>query len=109
MAYIQGVSTRSVDVLVQAMEMTGISKSRVSRLCSKEIDCRARRPSCCPLEGDWTDVWLDANNVEYRREAGAASPRPSPLRSASTATDVCEVLGIPTSAAQRPRASGPSS
>ena len=36
-AYIQGVSTRSVDDLVRAMGMTGISKSQVSRLCG-EID-----------------------------------------------------------------------
>lgn len=33
----QGVSTRSVDDLVQAMGMTGISKSQVSRPCG-EID-----------------------------------------------------------------------
>src|SRR5262249_2005781 len=36
-AYVQGVSTRSVDDLVQAMGMSGISKSQVSRLCG-EID-----------------------------------------------------------------------
>jgi len=36
-AYVHGVSTRSVDELVKAMGMTGISKSQVSRLCS-EID-----------------------------------------------------------------------
>jgi transposase-like protein len=36
-AYIQGISTRSVDELVKAMEMSGISKSQVSRLC-EEID-----------------------------------------------------------------------
>src|SRR5476649_759667 len=36
-AYVQGVSTRSVDDLVKAMGMTGISKSQVSRLCG-EID-----------------------------------------------------------------------
>ena len=36
-AYIQGVSTRSVDDLVQAMGMSGVSKSQVSRLCG-EID-----------------------------------------------------------------------
>ncbi len=36
-AYIQGISTRSVDDLVNAMGMTGISKSQVSRLC-EEID-----------------------------------------------------------------------
>lgn len=29
-AYIQGISTRSVDDLVQAMGMSGISKSQVS-------------------------------------------------------------------------------
>ena len=38
-AYIQGISTRSVDDLVKAMEMDGISKSQVSRLCG-EIDER---------------------------------------------------------------------
>jgi putative transposase len=32
-AYIQGVSTRRVDDLVQQLGMTGISKSQVSRLC----------------------------------------------------------------------------
>ncbi|MFB5085249.1 transposase, partial [Symbiobacterium thermophilum] len=31
-AYIQGVSTRKVDELVQALGMTGVSKSQVSRL-----------------------------------------------------------------------------
>ena len=36
-AYIQGVSTRSVDDLVKALGMSGISKSQVSRLC-EEID-----------------------------------------------------------------------
>jgi putative transposase len=36
-AYVQGVSTRLVDDLVQAMSMSGISKSQVSRLCV-EID-----------------------------------------------------------------------
>ena len=40
-AYIQGISTRSVDELVKAMGMTGISKSQVSRLCA-EIDERRR-------------------------------------------------------------------
>ncbi len=34
-AYIQGVSTRSVDDLVKAMGMSGISRSQVSRLCEE--------------------------------------------------------------------------
>ncbi|ABC23701.1 transposase [Rhodospirillum rubrum F11] len=34
-AYIQGISTRSVDDLVQAMGMSGVSKSQVSRDCQE--------------------------------------------------------------------------
>jgi transposase-like protein len=49
-AYIQGVSTRSVDLLVQAVRMTGISKSQVSRLCG-EIDGRVETFLTRPLEG----------------------------------------------------------
>ena len=51
-AYIQGVSTRSVDDLVKAMGMTGISKSQVSRLC-EEIDDKVKAFLERPLEGDW--------------------------------------------------------
>ena len=40
-SYVQGISTRSVDELVKAMEMEGISKSQVSRLCA-EIDERVQ-------------------------------------------------------------------
>jgi transposase-like protein len=58
-AYIQGVSTRSVDELVQAMGMTGISKSQVSRLCG-EIDGKIAAFLDRPLEGEWPYIWLDA-------------------------------------------------
>lgn len=51
-AYIQGISTRSVDDLVQAMGGTGVSKSQVSRLC-KEIDERVSAFLCRPIEGEW--------------------------------------------------------
>ncbi len=40
-AYVQGISTRSVDDLVKAMGMSGISKSQVSRLC-EEIDGKVK-------------------------------------------------------------------
>jgi transposase-like protein len=39
--WVQGISTRSVDELVKALGMAGISKSQVSRLCA-EIDERVR-------------------------------------------------------------------
>ena len=67
-AYIQGVSTRSVDDLVQAMGMSGISKSQVSGLCG-EIDDRIHSFLDRPLEGDWPYLWLDATHVKVR-EAG---------------------------------------
>src|ERR1700688_921445 len=65
-AYVQGVSTRSVDDLVQAMGMSGISKSQVSRLCG-EIDEKVQTFLTRPLEGDWPYVWLDATYVKVRR------------------------------------------
>jgi putative transposase len=65
-AYIQGVSTRSVDDLVQAMGMSGISKSQVSRLCG-EIDDKVQSFLNRPLEGDWPYVWLDATYVKVRQ------------------------------------------
>jgi len=65
-AYIQGISTRSVDDLVKAMGMTGISKSQVSRLC-EEIDERVKAFLNRPLEGDWPYLWLDATYVKTRQ------------------------------------------
>ena len=65
-AYIQGVSTRSVDDLVQAMGMSGASKSQVSRLCG-EIDDKVNGFLDRPLEGDWPYLWLDATYVKVRQ------------------------------------------
>ena len=50
-AYIQGVSTRSVDDLVKTMGMSGISKSQVSRLC-EDLDGRVKTFLERPIEGD---------------------------------------------------------
>ena len=71
-AYIQGVSTRSVDDLVQAMGMSGISKSQVSRLCG-EIDDRIQSFRDRPLEGDWPYLWLDATYVKVRQSGRIVS------------------------------------
>ena len=65
-AYVAGVSTRSVDDLVQAMGMTGISSSQVSRLCA-EIDERVQAFLDRPLEGDWPYLWIDATYVKQRQ------------------------------------------
>ena len=71
-AYIQGVSTRSVDELVRAMGMTGISKSQVSRLCG-EIDGKIAAFLDRPLEGEWPYIWLDATCVKARRDGRIVS------------------------------------
>ena len=64
-AWIAGVSTRKVDDLVQAMGLSGISKSQVSKLC-KEIDERVGAFLNRPLEGDWPYLWLDATYLKVR-------------------------------------------
>ena len=71
-AYIQGISTRSVDDLVKAMGMTGISKSQVSRLCT-EIDDKIATFLNRPLEGDWPYVWLDATYLKQRQDGRIVS------------------------------------
>src|SRR6201998_1446183 len=71
-AYVHGVSTRSVDDLVKAMGMTGISKSQVSRLCS-EIDEKVQAFLTRPIEGDWPYLWIDATYVKVRQSGRIVS------------------------------------
>ena len=71
-AYIQGVSTRSVDNLVKALGMTGISKSQVSRLC-EEIDGKVKAFLDRPIEGDWPYLWIDATYVKARQHGRIVS------------------------------------
>ena len=71
-AYVQGVSTRSVDDLVKAMGMSGISKSQVSRLCG-EIDEKIATFLNRPLEGDWPYIWLDATYLKVRHDGRIVS------------------------------------
>jgi putative transposase len=68
-AYVHGVSTRSVDDLVKAMDMSGISKSQVSRLCA-ELHERVGAFLNRPIEGDWPYLGIDATYVRTR-EAGS--------------------------------------
>ena len=65
-AWIGGMSTRKVDELVQALGMTGISKSQVSALC-QDIDERVDSFLERPLEGEWPYLWLDATSLKVRK------------------------------------------
>lgn len=71
-AYIQGISTRSVDDLVKALGMSGISKSQVSRLC-EEIDGRVKTFLDRPIEGDWPYLWIDATYLKVRQNGRIVS------------------------------------
>ncbi|ANK95552.1 IS256 family insertion sequence transposase domain-containing protein (plasmid) [Rhizobium sp. N6212] len=105
-AYVQGISTRSVDDLVKAMGMSGISKSQVSRLC-EEIDGKVKAFLDRPIEGDWPYLWIDAT---YLRSAAAAASSPSPSSSPPVSTPtVAARCWAWRSAPPRPSRSGPSS
>jgi putative transposase len=71
-AYVQGISTRSVDDLVKAMGMSGISKSQVSRLV-EEIDDKVQAFLTRPIEGDWPYLWIDATYVKVRQAGRVVS------------------------------------
>ena len=71
-AYVQGVSTRRVDELVQALGLTGISKSQVSRIC-QELDGEVERFRARPLDGPYPYVWLDATYVKVRQDGRVVS------------------------------------
>lgn len=93
-AYIQGISTRSVDDLVKAMGMTGVSKSQVSRLC-EEIDERVQTFLNRPIEGVWPYLWIDATYVKSRLAGRVVSV--AVIIAVVVNTDgVREILGVAT-------------
>ena len=67
-AYVNGVSTRKVDRLVEALGLAGMSKDQVSRLC-RALDQRVEAFRGRPLEGSYPYLWLDAK-VEKVRDGG---------------------------------------
>jgi transposase-like protein len=105
-AYVQGIATRSVDNLVKAMGMSGISKSQVSRLC-EEIDDKVKAFLERPIEGDWPYLWIDATYLKVRR--GGCIVSVAVIIAVGVKTDGrSEVLGME-SAHPRPSRSGRSS
>ena len=65
-AYVKGVSTRKVDELLQALGLTGIDKSKVSRMC-QELDELVEAFRNSPLEGEYPYLWLDAIYLKVRQ------------------------------------------
>jgi putative transposase len=67
-AYVNGVSTRKVERLVEQLGVESMSRSSVSRLC-RTLDEQVRLFRERPLEGRYPYLWLDAK-VERIREKG---------------------------------------
>lgn len=71
-AYVNGVSTRKVDDLVQAMGLPGMDKSQVSRIC-KSLDEQVRAFRERPLDKDFVYLWLDATYLKVRENGRVVS------------------------------------
>ena len=91
-AWIGGVSTRRVDELVQAMGLSGISKSTVSKLC-KDIDERVGEFLNRPLTGDWPYLWLDATYLKVR-QGGRIVPVAAIIAVAANTEGRREIIGL---------------
>jgi putative transposase len=93
-AYVQGVSTRRVDDLVQALGLAGISKSQVSVLCA-ELDGEVERFRTRSLgEVRYPYVWLDATYVKARTNGHVANQAVVIAIGLNAATGSREVLGL---------------
>src|SRR4051794_13639019 len=64
-AYVNGVSTRKVDRLVEQLGIEGMTKDRVSALC-RSLDEQVEAFWARPLEGAYPYLWLDAKQVKVR-------------------------------------------
>ena len=95
-AYVNGVSTRSVDALVAAMGVdTGISKSEVSRICAG-LDERVNAFRNRTLgHTEFPYVYLDATYVHVRDDAlGQVVSRAVVIATGITAAGTREILGV---------------
>jgi putative transposase len=91
-AYVNGVSTRKVDRLVEQMGLRGMTKDQVSRLCGgldeQVVAFRER-----PLEGTYPYLWLDAK-IERVREPGGVRQKCLVLAYGVHESGRREVLGL---------------
>jgi transposase-like protein len=92
-AYVQGVSTRRVDELVQALGLQGVSKSQVSVLC-QELDGEVERFRTRPLTALYPYVWLDATFVKVRQDGRVVSAAVVLATGVNATTGLREVLGL---------------
>src|SRR3954454_14899088 len=91
-AYVNGVSTRKVDRLVEQLGIEGMTKDRVSALCralDEQVDAFRNRP----LEGAYPYLWLDAKHVKVR-DQGRVVSKAVVVAYAVHESGVREVIGL---------------
>jgi transposase-like protein len=91
-AYVNGVSTRKVDRLVEQMGLRGLSKDQVSRMC-RALDEQVQAFRERPLEGAYPYLWLDAK-IERVREPGGVRQKALVIAYAVHESGIREVLGL---------------
>jgi putative transposase len=91
-AYVNGVSTRKVDRLVEQLGVAAIGKDAVSRLC-RGLDEQVRVFRERPLEGRYPYVWLDGK-IEKVRERGAVRQKCLVIAYAVHESGRREVIGL---------------
>ncbi len=91
-AYVNGVSTRKVDRLVEQLGVAGMSKDQVSRLC-RGLDEQVSAFRERPLEGRHPYLWLDAK-VERVRERGGVRQKCLVIAYAVHESGRREVIGL---------------
>jgi putative transposase len=91
-AYVNGISTRKVDRLVEQLGLRGMSKDQVSRLCrglDEQVSVFRERP----LAGAYPYLWLDAK-VERVREPGGVRHKALVIAYGVHETGRREVIGL---------------
>jgi len=91
-AYVQGVSTRKVEALVQTLGIAGISKSEVRRLCAA-LDAQTDAFRTRRLDAEYPYVWFDAR-YEHVRADNRVQSMAVVVAYGVRADGVREVLGV---------------
>jgi putative transposase len=91
-AYVQGVSTRKVEALVQTLGIAGISKSEVSRMVAS-LDAQASAFRTRRLDADYPYIWVDAR-YEHVREDHRVQSMAVVIAYGVRVDGVREVLGL---------------
>jgi putative transposase len=91
-AYVNGVSTRKVDRLVEQLGIHGMTKDRVSALC-RALDDQVEAFRSRPLEGEHPYLWLDAKVVKVR-DRGHVYPKALVIAYSVHESGRREVIGL---------------